>query len=222
MDKENIVIIGTSGHSKVIVDIIEKENKYNIAGFLDLLKDTTESVLGYPIIGKQEDILKVIAQYQITGGIVAIGDNWVRHKVVKIITNIFPNFVFIKAIHPSVQIAKEATIEEGSVVMAGAIINTQTQIGKFCIVNTKSSLDHDCSMKNFSSIAPGTTIGGNVKIGEFSAIGLGANIIHNITIGNHVVIGAGSCIIQDICDCIVAYGVPAKVKRKRQPGEKYL
>jgi acetyltransferase-like isoleucine patch superfamily enzyme len=64
--------------------------------------------------------------------------------------------------------------------------------------------------------------GGNVYIDEFTAISIGVTIVHNIRIGKHTVIGAGSVVIKDIEDQVVAYGIPAKVVRYREIGEKYL
>jgi len=106
--------------------------------------------------------------------------------------------------------------------MAGAIINSDTIIEDFTIINTKASIDHDSKMFKFSSLAPNVTTGGNVSIGEFSAISIGATIKHNISIGNHTVIGAGALLMKNCGDNLIMYGIPAKEIRKREKGEKYL
>jgi acetyltransferase-like isoleucine patch superfamily enzyme len=106
--------------------------------------------------------------------------------------------------------------------MAGTVVNSDSRIGAHCIFNTKASLDHDCVMDDFSSLAPSVTVGGVVRIGAFSAISLGANIIHGRSIGAHTVIGAGALVWSDMPDHCVAYGVPAKMIRLRAEGEKYL
>ena len=138
------------------------------------------------------------------------------------IKSLLPEFSFVTAIHPSASIARGVTIGAGSVLMAGVVVNSDSRIGGFCVLNTKSALDHDCEMGDFSSLAPGVTIGGKVSIGAFSAISLGANIIHGVNIGEQTVLGAGSVALKDIPDHSVAHGVPAKVIRKRQAGDKYL
>ena len=102
--------------------------------------------------------------------------------------------------------------------MGGAVINSNTTIGEHCIVNTNSSIDHDCKMEVFSSLAPGVTTGGNVYIGEYSAISLGAKIIHNVVIGKHTVVGAGSTVLKNLPDNCVAYNTPAKIVRNRIAG----
>jgi sugar O-acyltransferase (sialic acid O-acetyltransferase NeuD family) len=133
-----------------------------------------------------------------------------------------PDFPFVTAIHPSAQLGHNVRIGNGSVVMAGAVINSDAHVGEFCIVNTNASLDHDCSMGDFSCLLPGATVGGDTRIGRFSVVALGARVIHGITIGEHVVVGAGATVLSDLPDQCVAVGTPARIVRKREPGEKYL
>jgi len=219
---ENIVIIGSSGHAKVVIDIVEKEGKYKIAGFLDKFRDVGKMICGYRVLGKEEDLPRLVAEYKLSGGIVAIGDNFIRSTVVAKIRGICPEFVFAVAIHPQAIVANDVSIGEGTVVMAGAIINPCCSIGKHCILNTVSCLDHDSIMEDFSSLAPRATTGGNVKIGKFTAISIGATVIHGLHIGEHTVIGAGSTVLTNIDSYKVAYGTPAKEIRDRKAGDKYL
>ena len=79
---DNIVIIGSSGHAKVIIDIVQQQGKYNIVGLLDRFRDVGEKTLGYPVLGKEEDLPELIKAHALKGAIVAIGDNFVRSKVV--------------------------------------------------------------------------------------------------------------------------------------------
>ena len=220
--RQNIVIVGSSGHARVIIDIIEKEGKYNIVGLLDAFKKIGDLAFGYKILGEEKHLPELIEKHQLTGCIIAIGDNWVRNVVKNKITEIHPSTNFINTIHPLATIARGVTVGMGTVVMAGAVINSNSQIGDFCIINTNASIDHDSIMDDFSSIAPGVTTGGNVSIGEYSAISLGANIIHGIKIGKHSVVGAGSTVLSNINGYVVAYGIPAKTIRKRKEGDKYL
>jgi len=220
--KQNIVIVGSSGHAKVIIDIIEKEEKYKIVGLLDAFKNIGESAFRYEILGEEKDLPKLIKKYQLTGCVIAIGDNWIRNIVKNKIREIDASFNFINTIHPSAIIARGVAVGSGTVIMAGTVINSNSKIGDFCIINTNASLDHDNNISDFSSIAPGVTTGGNVTMGEFTTVSLGANIIHGITIGKHSVIGTGSTVLKNVGDYVVAYGTPAKIIRKRKEGDKYL
>jgi sugar O-acyltransferase (sialic acid O-acetyltransferase NeuD family) len=219
---EKIVIIGASGHAKVVADIIEKENKYTIAGFLDLTKIKGEDFFGYKILGNELDYFQKKSQETVISGIIAIGDNWIRNKVYKNICSAIRDFRLVTAIHPSAQIGKNVKIGLGSVVMAGVTINSDSLIDELNIINTHSSIDHDCQIGYCSSIAPGTIVGGNVKIGEFTAIGLGAHLIHGISIGKHSIIGAASGVIHNVPDYVVSIGIPAKIIKNRKEGDRYL
>ena len=218
----NILLIGASEHAKVVMDVIEKGGKYKIFGLIDSYKPAGGNVFGYKILGTEDTLVELIEEGGVVGGVITIGDNWMRYKMAEKIKSILPEFNFITVVHPSAITARNVKIGAGSVVMAGVVVNSDSKIGEFCILNTRSSLDHDCVMGNFSSLAPGVTTGGKVSIGAFSAISLGANIIHGVNIGEQTVLGAGAVALDDIPDHCVAYGVPAKVMRKRQAGESYL
>lgn len=216
------MIIGSSGHAKVIIDIVQQEGRYNIAGLLDSFRDVGEQTLGFSILGQVEDLPELIKAHAIKGVIVAIGDNFVRSQVVRRVQEICPDLPLASAIHPSASISKEVSIGEGTVVMAGASINSCSSIGRSCILNTHSSLDHDSVLEDFASIAPNATTGGNCHIGKYSAISIGAILVHGIHIGKHTVIGAGSLVMTSIQSFVVAYGTPARIIRSRKPGDKYL
>lgn len=213
----NIIIYGAGGHAKVIIDIIEQTGIHKLIGLVD---DTgsVNSLMGYPVA---RDINSYLSS-GVKAGLVAIGDNWHRNRLVTMIFDKCNDFEFVTAIHPSVKQARDVVIGDGTVVMAGCNINPCTQLGSHCIVNTGSNVDHDCIIKDFASLAPGVTLGGNVIVGEFTAVGLGAKIVQKISIGKHTIIGAGSLVTKAIPDNIVAYGSPCKFVRKRDLGDRYL
>ena len=133
-----------------------------------------------------------------------------------------PNSIATSLIHPSSVISEDSKIGEGAAIMPLCVINNSSEIGKGVIVNTKSSLDHDNLLKDFSSVAPGVTTGGSVIIGSRTAISIGATIKQNIKIGSDSVIGASSYVNKNIPDEKIVYGCPAKIIRDRAIGEKYL
>lgn len=222
LKKEQVLIIGASGHAKVVIDIFEKNQTTEIIGLIDAEPEATPDILGYPVIGKEWELPSILQRYHYAQIFIAIGNNYNRKLIYHKVQNFAPQTIFANAIHPSAQIGKEVQIGKGVAIMAGCIINSSTFIGDFSIVNTKVSIDHDCFLGNFSSVAPGATIGGVVNIGEMCAIGIGATIKHSIHIENNTVIGAGSVVLNNIGNNCVAYGVPAKVIRKRTENERYL
>ena len=219
---KNILIFGTSGHAKVVIDIIEKERKYKIAGLLDSFKNKGELLFNYSVLGGENNLVQIVKENDISGIIVAIGDNFVRKKIVTIIKELLPKIIFINAIHPSVKIGKSVKLGQGIALMPSVVINSDCVIGDFCFINTNSSLGHDGEMHDFSSISSGVKTGGNLILGSFSAISIGSTIIENITIGNNTIIGAGSMVNRSIPSNKLAFGVPARIIKERASGGGYL
>jgi sugar O-acyltransferase (sialic acid O-acetyltransferase NeuD family) len=217
-----VIIIGAGGHSKVIVDIIQNEQKYEIAGFIDNNLPMGHKILDYKVLGKEDEINTLINKHEIFGGIIAIGDNFIRSNVEKKIKQLCNEFKFINCIHPKSNIAFNVVMGEGNVVMAGATINTSSEISNHCIFNTNCSIDHDNRIANFASIAPNAVTGGNVEVGELSAIGIGATVNHNVSIGYNCIIGASSLVNKDAKSNSVYYGIPAKFIRNNELDKKYL
>lgn len=217
-----ILVVGASGHAKVVLDIFEKQGLHQVVGLLDDFKPVGAQVFGYEVIGSVAEVSQLATQLLVDGLFVAIGDNFIRSQIVERLRSIAPELPFVSAVHPSAQLARGVSLGGGCAVMAGVAINSDSTIGDFCILNTNSSVDHDNRLGPFSSLAPRVATGGNVFLEEGSAIGIGAVILHGRKIGRHAVVGAGSVVTRDIPDQTVAYGAPAKVVRSRTVGEKYL
>ena len=197
-------------------------NIYTIKGFVDSYKTLNQDIYGYKIIGNLELLPNLIKEHNIYGIVIGIGDNNTRHCAYNNIKKIAPNLDFISVVHPNTILADDIVLPQGTVVMPGVIINANAKIGEFCILNTKSSLGHDSTMADFSSLASGVTIGGNVQIGFCSAICINTSIIQNISIGKHTVIGAVSLVLKSIGDYKQAFGIPISTIKDREPNSKYL
>jgi sugar O-acyltransferase (sialic acid O-acetyltransferase NeuD family) len=220
--KKKILIFGSGGHAKVVIDIIEKQDNYSIAGFVDTVRIKNTIVMGYSVLGDESTLKEIVLRYKIYGGVIAIGDNSIRSNVNEKIINILPGFEFVNCVHPKSTIGKDVKFGKGNVVMAGAIINASSIIKNHCIINTRSNIEHDCMMSSFSSIAPNATIGGNVQVGDYSAIGIGANVFNNVTIGKNCIIGGGSLVCSDTIENSIYYGSPSKFVRNHNFGDRYL
>lgn len=219
-DRPSVLVFGAGGHAGVVIDAIERQARFTIAGIIDLDTQPGTYRHGYPILANQDTCFAVV--HRVRRGIVAVGDNAVRARIVEHIAGLLPSFEFVTVIHPFTSVAQSVRLGAGVVVLAGAIINSGTRIGAHCIINTRSSVDHDCVLREFVSIAPGATLGGHVCLGAYTAIGLGASLIHEIAVGEHSVIGAGSTVVSTLGSRIVAFGSPAKIVRPREPGDAYL
>lgn len=221
---EKIFLIGSSGHGKVVCDIVEKEQKFEVAGFLDDDKSKIGfQFYGYQTLGSVDDISALAEEHGAGHSIICIGDNFTRKKTAEKIEYLTDGKMkFASAVHPSASVAKGVEIGEGSVIMAGVTLNSDTDIRKHCIINTRASIDHDCVIEDYASIAPGAVLGGSVRAGRLSAVGIGAVVSHGVKIGADTVIGGASYANKDIGELSVAYGVPCKLVRGRKPDDKYL
>ena len=194
-----LVIIGASGQGKVVADIAKK-NGYTDIVFLDDGGKVRECA-GFPVIGKTGNVPE--------GDVfVAIGNAAVRKRFM----DANKGRTFPVLIHPSAVIADDVIIGEGSIVMAGAVINPAARIGRGVIVNTSSSIDHDCMIGDFVHVAVGAHLCGTVKVGSETWIGAGATVINNISICGGCMIGAGAVAVKDIDERGTYIGVPAKKK----------
>jgi sugar O-acyltransferase (sialic acid O-acetyltransferase NeuD family) len=220
--RPKLLVIGSSGHASVLVDAIELAGVYDVAGYLDDTLEQGTDRRGYPVLGGLNDAASVCGDQLIESVVIAIGDNWWRRKVFCDLAQKCPHLGFPVIKHPSALVAASAEVGKGTAILAGSHVGPGSRVGVFCIINTSSSIDHDCTMHNFASIAPGVFTGGLVKIGECSAIGVGANISDRISIGSHAVVGTGAVVVRDIPDLVVAYGNPARVQRPRPQGEPYV
>lgn len=213
--KDKALLYGAGGHAKVIIDILEKEGRYEIAGIIDdNSKLQGKHLQGYKIIGGFEVLLS--SDYQGCKLIIAIGENRVRkglYERVKVL-----GYEFASAVHPSAQIAKDVSLGCGTVVMANAAINPGAVIGKQVIINTGATIDHDCVLGDFVHISPGAHLAGNVTVGELTHIGIGASVVPGVKIGRNSIIGAGAVVIDDIPDNVTAVGVPARVIKEHGGG----
>lgn len=216
------IVVGASGHAKVIMDAMRTRGEWAPIGLLDDRVPMGTVVHGERVLGGVSDIDQVLSTQRVQAVVVAIGDNFVRHAVVERIAHGRPYLQFPVVLHPQAIVSESAQIGPGSVILAGAVVGVDARIGRFCILNTNSSLDHDAAMEDFASAAPGAALAGGSFVGEFTAVGVGAVLNHGIHVGAHSVVGSGAVVVSSIPAEVVAYGVPARVIRSRRRGEKYL
>lgn len=196
---KGMYLYGAGGHAKVIIEILQL-NRQTIKGVFDDSANIPSSIFGIPFLGKY-NFDKNDHKF-----IVAIGNNTIRKKIARKISNPFET-----AIHSFTSISKSSTIDEGTVVMSGVSINAYVEIGKHAIINTNASIDHDCRIGNFAHVSPNACLSGCVTVGEGTHIGAGAVVIPKITIGKWVTIGAGAVITKDVPDYAVVVGNPGKI-----------
>lgn len=202
--KDKLIIIGASGHGKVVADIAIKMNKWQSIAFLDDDKSIKTS-MGLEVIGKTAD---AFAYKDEADFFVAIGSNATREKIQEKLID--EGFNVVSLVHPNAVIGTDVEIDIGSVVMAGVVINSSSRIGKGCIINTSSSLDHDNVIEDYIHISPGVSMAGTVKVGRLSWVGIGSVISNNVNICSGCKVGAGAVVVKDITEPGTYVGVPVR------------
>lgn len=217
MNSSPLVIIGAGGHARVVLDIARTLERP-----VSALVDDHKAITALDGVQVLDSIHKLADRPDSYEFVVAIGDNFVRAQTAVSLQAAIPQIRFAILCHPAATIARGSFLDMGTVVMAGAVVNPGSRIGKHCIVNTQASIDHDNIIGDYASLAPGSITGGNVRVGEYAVLCLGASVIHNITVGPHSIVAAGAVVLEDVPDYSIAIGVPARISRKRDAGDPYL
>ena len=197
--KHRLVILGAGGHGKVCSEVASLNN-YGEIIFLD-----DRHVPGMPVIGTMKDIKNCVDDSLF---FVSIGNNDLRKNYIEEILSLGGSLVNL--IHPNSTVSRSAVLADGIVVMAGAVIQANASIDRGVIVNTCSSVDHDCTIGKYSHIAVGSHLGGTVKVGESSFIGAGSSVSNNVTIADNCIVGVGTAVIHDLDEAGIYVGVPAR------------
>jgi UDP-perosamine 4-acetyltransferase len=205
----DLVIVGASGHAKVVIDLFREVDAYRVIGLIDP-DPTPRKVLGVPVIGTDADLSTLRGQ-GVSSAFVAIGDNRVRHRIGRELEA--KGFTLVKAISRRAAVSPSALLGAGVAVMAGAVVNAETRIDDLAILNTNASVDHDCRLGEACHVAPGSALAGNVEVGRLAFLGVGVRAIPGVSIGEGSVVGAGATVVRDLPGNIVAMGTPARVVR---------
>ena len=197
---ERVIIVGASGHGKVIADIVTAAGDA-VVGFLD--DDTGKTMCGaFPVLGTVADAEK----YPDCSFVIAIGNNAIRKKIAETMAV----KRWYTAVHPSAIISPSAVIGEGSVVMPNVVVNAESIVGRHCILNTGAVIEHENRIGDYVHISPRAALAGNVAVGEGTQIGLGVCVRNNIFICSGCTIGVGAVIVKDVNESGVYTGVPGR------------
>lgn len=190
---KEIILIGGGGHCKSIVDVIEQEGQFVIAGIVDKPELLGKKILGYPVIGIDSDLETLAKKYtfaNVTVGQIRSTD--LRIKLFDLAKQ--AGFILPKIVSPRAYVSQHSVIGSGTVIMHDALINSGVTIDRNCIINSKALIEHDCKISKNCHISTNVLINGNVNIEEGCFIGSGAVINNSITIEKNSFIKAGSLV----------------------------
>jgi UDP-perosamine 4-acetyltransferase len=210
--KEKAILLGHGAHAKVVLEIIEEMNQYEIIGCCSSDPNPPDQFCNIPFIG---DFNKLTDYYnngihKVINGIGGWTDNNFRIEVFDQVKKI--GFNVVKAIHPTAVIANNVQIGEGSMIGSAAVIMTEAKIGENAIISTSSLISHETTICNHVLISGAAKIGAQVVIEENSVIAFGATVLSRVSVGNRALVAAGAVVINNVLDDEKVFGLPARVK----------
>ena len=210
MSKEEIVLFGGGGHCKSVIDTIEQEGKFAVAGIVDMPARLHEKLLGYEVFANDDDLPRLAKAYKhffITIGHVL--DSRPRRHLYELLMTHGCRLPVI--ISPRAYVSPHASLGQGTLVMPFAFINAGVMIGPNCIVNTSCIIEHDSMIGANNHISTACVVNGTCTIGNNNFIGTNATLLNNLTIGNSNLIGAAAVVVKNVGDGLKLYGNPATV-----------
>lgn len=202
--KDKLLIIGASGHGKVVADVAQSMNRWNSIAFLDD-DERIQSSIGLQVVGRSDDFIRYIDDCDI---FVGIGNNATRESIQERLEASGASVPII--VHPGAIVGDQVELGSGTVVMAGVVINCCTRIGRGCIINTGSTIDHDNVIEDFVHISPGVHTAGTVHVGKGTWLGIGSIVSNNISIRSGCTVGAGATVVKNITIPGTYVGIPAR------------
>ena len=203
------LIVGAGGHGRVVLDILCQAGLFEVVGFVDSnARLLGHRVDGVRVVGQPSDLARLREELDAHAAVVGIGDNGARRHLAEQLQNL--GYTLINAIHPSANIARNASLGNNVVVAAGALVCAHCQIGDHVILNTGCIVDHESLVGTATHICPGARVAGRVVIEAGAFVGIGATIIQSLRVGYEAVVGAGAVVIQDVAPMTTVVGVPAR------------
>jgi len=187
--KEKIILLGGGGHCKSVIDVIEQEGRFTIVGIVEKFTGESKPVLGYPLIGTDDELEKLRQTYEyafVTVG--QIKSNSVRVKLFEKLEALA--FKIPTIISPLAYVSAHATIEKGTIVMHHTVVNAGAHIGKNCIINSKALLEHDTHIANHCHISTGALLNGDVTVEDNCFVGSGAIVVQGCKVSGFVKAGS--------------------------------
>ncbi len=208
---EKIVLVGAGGHAKTIVDTIERNECYEIIGFIDKEHVGKEVYRSYRVIGQDEYLKKLFALgiHHAVLSIGYMGKGELRDDLYALLKSIGYNLPVI--VDATAVVSKGASIGEGTYVGRNAVVNASAQIGKMCIINTAAVVEHECVVGDYSHIAVGAVMCGQAKLGSHVLLGSNATVVQQCEVGEFAIIGAGATVVDNLPAYCTAVGTPAKI-----------
>ena len=209
MEKPEIILIGGGGHCLSCIEVIESMSEFQIAGIIDSKSKIGDEILGYKIIGCDDDLRILRNKYDYA--LISIGQMesvTIRKKLFNLLKEL--GYILPVIMASTAYVSRNSVIGEGSIVMHQSIVNSLSRIGKNCIINTRALIEHGTIVGDFCHISTNAVLNGNVSVGDECFIGSNTTFANGLSVVSDVFIGANSLITKNIKFPGVYIGSPAK------------
>jgi sugar O-acyltransferase (sialic acid O-acetyltransferase NeuD family) len=192
-----LLLLGGGGHCHSAIDVIESEAQYRIVGVVQPPVDGSEPVLGYPIVGSDDDLPALLTETP--RALITVGHIKSPATRVRLFDLLKGHGVELPVVRsPRAYCSRRSIIGEGSILMHDSLINATARIGANCIVNSQALIEHDVGVGDHCHISTGARVNGGALIGTGCFIGSGAVLKEGIEIGDGAIIGAGQVVLRDV------------------------
>ena len=187
---EPILLIGCGGHARSLIDVVESSGRWHVLGLVGLPEQVGESVLGYPVLGCDQDLPSL--RQQCAHALLAVGQIGLpsnRQRLALELKRL--EFSLPVVISGRAHVSHHAQLGVGTSVGHGVIVNAGAYVGDHCILNSNALIEHDAVIDDYCHISTGALVNGGTKIGASSFIGSGALLREGLTLPPQTVISAG-------------------------------
>lgn len=172
----NLLILGAGGLGRIVRETAKARGQYENIAFLD---DNWEAD---DLVQKQSDVIGRLSDYdKFTGcfdhAFVAIGNAEVRKKYQDLLTE---SYRIDTLVHPVAHISPSASISKGTVVMAGAVVQTNSRVGTGCIISAGAIIDHDSVVGDYCHINAGAIVPSMSIVAAMTKVDYGT-VYHGVT-----------------------------------------
>ncbi len=189
-DNPSLVLIGSGGHARSCIDVIELQNKYCLYGLIGKHSEVGDEVLGYSVIGSDLDLGEV--GHSVEYALVAVGHIKNVEQRLRLIDQVkAAGFKLATIVSPLAYVSPTASLGMGTIIMHHALINSSASIGENCIINSKTLIEHDVTVGDCCHISTGAVLNGGVTIGDRTFVGSSAVIKEGVVVHRDSIVGMG-------------------------------
>ena len=195
---KSLLLIGGGGHCRSCIDVVTSREDYKIIGIVERDNNcVSRDTMGFNVIGYDDDLPELLNDY--SNALITIGqikNSKARSDIFDLLKRLEANLPIISSPHS--YISNTSTINEGCIIMHGAILNSQSRVHENCVINNNALIEHDVVIEKNCHISTGAIINGEAYIDSGVFIGSGSTIIEGVKIGSNSIVGAGTTVLKDL------------------------